>query len=79
MFSSTFFVSILLCALSVANALPVVELSKRQSITALSTSQITSYRPYTHFASTAYCKPSVTVNWSCGGQYLFIYFFIAEG
>ena len=40
---------------------------KRQSITSLSSNQISSYTPFTYFASTAYCDPSTTINWSCGG------------
>ncbi|SRR6266404_6286119 len=40
---------------------------KRQSITPLSSTQIASYDPFTHFASTAYCDPSTTINWTCGG------------
>ncbi|KAH9055746.1 Alpha/Beta hydrolase protein [Lactarius vividus] len=43
-------------------------LVKRQAITLLSSSQISSYAPFTHFASTAYCNPSTTINWSCGCQ-----------
>ncbi|KAH9014453.1 lipase class 3 family protein [Lactarius pseudohatsudake] len=41
---------------------------KRQDITSLSTSQVSSFAPFTHFASTAYCNPSTTVNWSCGSN-----------
>ncbi|KAI9458357.1 lipase class 3 family protein [Lactarius psammicola] len=41
---------------------------KRQEITPLSSSQISSYAPFTHFASTAYCNPSTTGNWSCGAN-----------
>ncbi|KAH8995119.1 lipase class 3 family protein [Lactarius hatsudake] len=41
---------------------------KRQDITSLSTSQISSFTPFTRFASTAYCNPSTTVNWSCGAN-----------
>lgn len=41
---------------------------KRQDITPLSTSQISSFAPFTRFASTAYCKPSTTINWSCGAN-----------
>ncbi|KAN0132755.1 alpha/beta-hydrolase [Lactarius tabidus] len=40
---------------------------KRQSITPLNSGQISSYAPFTHFASTAYCNPSTTINWNCGG------------
>ncbi|KAH9017205.1 lipase class 3 family protein [Lactarius pseudohatsudake] len=41
---------------------------KTQDITSLSTSQISPFAPFTHFASTAYCKPSTTLNWSCGAN-----------
>ena len=40
---------------------------KRQAIAPLSSGQISSYTPFTYFASTAYCNPSTTINWSCGG------------
>ena len=40
---------------------------KRQAITSLTSTQIASYTPFTHFASTAYCNASTTINWSCGG------------
>ena len=43
-------------------------LSGRQS--AISTTQIDSYTPYTWFASTGYCASSLTATWSCGGIYL---------
>lgn len=41
---------------------------KRQAITPLSSSQMASFAPFTHFASTAYCNSSTTVNWSCGSN-----------
>lgn len=58
--------ALLLCAplLAAAAGLAV----KRQSITALSQSQISSFKPYTFFASAAYCNPSTTINWSCGAN-----------
>ncbi|KIL69048.1 hypothetical protein M378DRAFT_118906 [Amanita muscaria Koide BX008] len=43
-------------------------LEPRQSITALSTSQINFFTPYTHFASAAYCQPSTTTSWTCGAN-----------
>lgn len=42
--------------------------TRRQSITTLSTSQIETFKPFTFFASAAYCNPSTTINWSCGGE-----------
>ncbi|KAF7986533.1 hypothetical protein HWV62_26246 [Athelia sp. TMB] len=41
-------------------------LDRRQSITALSTSQINAFTPYTYYASAAYCAASTTASWSCG-------------
>jgi len=67
MLAKGFIVSALLCAFSLVNALPVEDLEQRASVTALTTAQITPYRPFTHFASTAYCNPSVTKTWTCGG------------
>jgi hypothetical protein len=43
---------------------------KRQTVTQLGTAQIDGFAPFTHFASTAYCNPSTTINWSCGGSSL---------
>ncbi|KAF8141368.1 Alpha/Beta hydrolase protein [Boletus edulis] len=43
-------------------------LSARQSITALTTSQIDSFTSYTWYASTAYCTPSQTLAWNCGAN-----------
>jgi hypothetical protein len=43
---------------------------KRQSITALTSSQIESFVPFTYFASTAYCNPTNTLQWNCGGASL---------
>jgi hypothetical protein len=58
---------------SIVNAAPGLELvqpSKRQSaaITPLSSTQISSFTPYTFFASAAYCEPSTTINFSCGAN-----------
>jgi hypothetical protein len=40
---------------------------KRRDITTLSSTQIAGFAPFTHFASAAYCNPSLTKNWDCGG------------
>ncbi|KAF8623156.1 hypothetical protein AX17_007544 [Amanita inopinata Kibby_2008] len=45
-----------------------VPLERRQTITPLTSSQISHYTPYTHFASTAYCQPSTTISWTCGSN-----------
>lgn len=43
-------------------------LVSRQSITALSISQIDSFTPFTHFAGAVYCGASATLAWDCGGK-----------
>jgi len=69
MLAKSVLASALLCALPYVDAAPaLVELSPRQSITALSASQISAFKPFTFFASTAYCNPSTTINWSCGAN-----------
>ena len=61
----------LLVAISACLAAPAPSPSWRRdfvsgNVTALSPAQITSFRPYTHFASTAYCQPNTTLKWDCG-------------
>ncbi|KAH9848457.1 lipase [Lenzites betulinus] len=41
---------------------------KRQTFSVLSDTQIASYKPYTNYASTAYCKPATTLAWNCGAN-----------
>ncbi|KAG2093158.1 Alpha/Beta hydrolase protein [Suillus discolor] len=41
-------------------------LSARQSITALATSQIDQFTPYTYYASAGYCTNMQTLAWDCG-------------
>ena len=41
--------------------------TKRQATTTLSSGQIEAFKPYTLYAATAYCDPSQTLSWSCGG------------
>lgn len=57
---------IVLAVASVAWAAPTLE--SRQSITALSTSQISSFKPFTFYASAAYCQPANTLAWNCGAN-----------
>lgn len=49
-------------------AFPTQQLDSRQAITTLSAAQIASFKPFTFFASTAYCKPAQTANWTCGAN-----------
>ena len=56
----------LLAALSAVEARPGPGLRVRQSITALTQSQIAAFTPYTWYASTGYCNASQTLVWDCG-------------
>jgi len=58
-------IAILLGAATV-NASP--SLNARQSITALTTSQIDTYTPYTYYASAGYCTNVQTLAWDCGSE-----------
>ena len=50
---------------SIALALPV-ELEARQSVSTLSTAEVSAYKPYTWYAAAAYCQPAKTLAWNCG-------------
>lgn len=50
------------------SAIPPVE-RRVTTTTRLTAAQELSYKPAALFASAAYCRPTETINWSCGGQY----------
>ncbi|TFK47200.1 alpha/beta-hydrolase [Heliocybe sulcata] len=63
----------MMALLSVAVALAVgaavdaaPSLRTRQSITTLSSSQVSAYTPYSWYASAGYCEASATLTWTCG-------------
>jgi hypothetical protein len=61
--------SLLVAALSIfTGAIAAPLIVPRQSITVLSASQISAYKPYTYFASTGYCSAAMTKAWNCGGK-----------
>ncbi|KAF9466202.1 lipase class 3 family protein [Collybia nuda] len=57
--------SFLLGALLV-DATPILE--ARQSFSTLSTAEIAAFKPFTFYASTAYCQPAQTLAWTCGAN-----------
>ncbi|KAI5123191.1 hypothetical protein M0805_003958 [Coniferiporia weirii] len=61
-----FFLAVALSSVTSVLASPLI--SKRQSITTLSSSQISVFKPYSFFASTGYCSPNTTINWTCGAN-----------
>ncbi|KAF9562272.1 lipase class 3 family protein [Agrocybe pediades] len=52
----------------------LVDLGKRQrpgqGISILTTAEVHTFRPFTYFASTAYCQPENTLAWNCGANCL---------
>ncbi|KIJ28858.1 hypothetical protein M422DRAFT_269830 [Sphaerobolus stellatus SS14] len=38
------------------------------AVTTLTSAAINAFTPYTYYAATAYCVPSVSINWSCGAK-----------
>ncbi|KAF8887334.1 lipase [Infundibulicybe gibba] len=54
----------LLGSLELAHAAP--SLDARQSIAALSRAQISAFKPFSFYATTAYCSPASILAWSCG-------------
>lgn len=57
-------VAVLLVAVAAVQAFPSI--SMRQSITALTTSQIDQFTTYTYYASAGYCTNTQTLAWNCG-------------
>jgi len=55
-------------ALALVLAAGLVHVKGQGDITPLSPSEIAPFAPFTHFASTAYCNPSTTLNWTCGSN-----------
>lgn len=43
-------------------------LATRQSISTLTAAQVAAFKPYTRYASSAYCMPANTLAWNCGGE-----------
>ncbi|KLO07429.1 lipase [Schizopora paradoxa] len=63
----SFLSTLIFCALiSVVTAAP--SLQRRQAITTISTTKRASFKPYSFYASTAYCQPAKTLTWKCGAN-----------
>ncbi|KZT24979.1 alpha/beta-hydrolase [Neolentinus lepideus HHB14362 ss-1] len=60
------FVAVALVIGAAVDAAP--NLKTRQSITTLSSSQISAYTPYSWYASAGYCAASTTQTWTCGSN-----------
>ena len=55
----------------IAHALPAAftpVLEARQAITSLTSTQISAFKPYSHYASAGYCAPAATLAWNCGAN-----------
>ncbi|VDC03329.1 unnamed protein product [Peniophora sp. CBMAI 1063] len=68
MFASSVVYALSLGAVVFAAPSPVAEqaLERRDTVTALSSSALAAFAPYTQFARAAYCDPSDVADWSCG-------------
>lgn len=66
--SFTYTLGALLFAAAAVQAVPAPGLKARQAITALSSAQISAFKPYTFYASTGYCTASQTLAWDCGSD-----------
>ncbi|KAF9466208.1 lipase class 3 family protein [Collybia nuda] len=58
----------LLALISAATVQAAPSLIPRQSISTLTAAQVATFKPYTRFASTAYCNPANTLAWNCGAN-----------
>lgn len=57
-----------LSSLAYAIPTPADIFGKRDSIFALTSSQVTYFEPFTYYAGAAYCQPNATIKWDCGGE-----------
>ena len=60
--------SLALVALAAGLSVKAAPTLEGRSITTLSAAQVSAYKPYTFYASTAYCNPANTLAWNCGGN-----------
>ncbi|KAI0297451.1 hypothetical protein B0F90DRAFT_1811119 [Multifurca ochricompacta] len=58
----------ILAALALFEFARAAVITERETITPLTTSQIEAFKPYSFYAAAAYCLPSKTLTWSCGGN-----------
>ncbi len=58
----------LIASLASASPLQSSVLERRQSVTTLTSAQVSAFKPYTFYASASYCQPSTTLTWTCGGE-----------
>ncbi|KAJ7089828.1 lipase [Mycena belliarum] len=56
--------AVVLALALLANAAP--SLLARQAITALSSAQVSAFKPYSFYAAAGYCSPASTLAWNCG-------------
>ncbi|KAK0489259.1 alpha/beta-hydrolase [Armillaria novae-zelandiae] len=56
----------LVASLVSASPLQSSVLERRQSVTTLTSAQVSTFKPYTFYASAGYCQPSTTLTWTCG-------------
>jgi len=60
--------SCVLALFSIFELARAATVTREQATTILSSAQIESFKPYSIYAAAAYCPPSTTLSWSCGGS-----------
>lgn len=61
-----------LASIVLVRATPIAVKRQLEAITTLSSSQINAFAPFTNFAFAAYCNPSTTRTWTCGGTFIYL-------
>ena len=65
--------NVALALLFVDSALALPTLHGKRAASQLSSTQLSSYAPFTQLARAAYCASSKLTNWNCGGMLLPLY------
>jgi hypothetical protein len=68
--------ALLIAGIYIVFGSPPSFLRSRLTVTSVPAGQVAAYKPYTYFASAAYCSPNATAAWSCGGRC--IYWFVGQ-
>ncbi|KAI0353775.1 lipase [Trametes cingulata] len=58
--------ALLFAALSLACAVALPPSGPQQPVTVLPSDQVSAFKPYSHYASAAFCPPASTLSWDCG-------------
>ncbi|KAI0364330.1 lipase [Pilatotrama ljubarskyi] len=60
--------ALILATFSVACAVALPSSGSQRAATLLPPDQVSAFKPYSHYASTAFCQPASTLSWTCGAN-----------